>query len=137
MTAAELLSELTRLGIEVVASGDRLRYRPRSAVAPDLAAKLKMHKPELLALLRPPPEVAPILAQSGTDAPGPLRKPVCRCGSTRWRDVPIHNGKSVRRDCGKCGRFIEFPVWYGKDTLHTEQQRIQCRYVQETHQFAE
>ena len=43
-------------------------------------------------------------------------KPVCRCGATNWRDVPIHGGKSIRRDCGRCGRFVDFPVWYGKAT---------------------
>ncbi len=48
-------------------------------------------------------------------------KPMCRCGSTTWRDVPIHGGQSVRRDCARCRRFIEFPVWYGKDTLQNEQ----------------
>ena len=44
------------------------------------------------------------------EAPGP----VCRCGSTRFRDVPIHGGRSVRRDCAACGRFLGFPVWYGE-----------------------
>jgi hypothetical protein len=38
---------------------------------------------------------------------------VCRCGSTRWRDVPIHGGRSIRRDCARCGRFLSFPLWYG------------------------
>ena len=37
-----------------------------------------------------------------------------RCGSTGWRDVPIHNGRSTRRDCAGCGRFIDFPVWHGR-----------------------
>jgi hypothetical protein len=39
---------------------------------------------------------------------------VCRCGSTRWRDVPIHGGRSIRRDCARCGRFLSFPLWYGQ-----------------------
>lgn len=47
-------------------------------------------------------------------------KTVCRCGSTTWRDVSIHDGQSVRRDCGRCGRFLAFPVWYGKDALQNE-----------------
>lgn len=51
-------------------------------------------------------------------------KPICRCGSTTWRDVPIHGGRSVRRDCGRCGRFLDFPVWYGKDTGHRDQYRV-------------
>ena len=52
--------------------------------------------------------------------PPPPRKPkprkpdaVCPCGSTQWRDVPIHGGRSIRRDCARCGRFLSFPLWYG------------------------
>ena len=47
MTAADLLANLARLGVEVVAYGDRLRYRPRSAVTPDLVERLKTHKAAL------------------------------------------------------------------------------------------
>jgi hypothetical protein len=50
--AAELLVEVSRLGIELVAHGDRLRYRPRTAVTPDLAERLRIHKGELLTILR-------------------------------------------------------------------------------------
>jgi hypothetical protein len=40
--------------------------------------------------------------------------PQCEnCGSQHYRDVPIHGGKSTRRDCAGCGKFIEFSVWYG------------------------
>jgi hypothetical protein len=54
----------------------------------------------------------------GTDgAEQQLAEPICRCGSTTTVDVPIHSGKSVRRDCG---RFVDFPVWYGKGTLRNE-----------------
>ena len=51
MNAAELLAELTRLDIRLVAHGDRLRYCPRSAVTPHLAALLKAHKAEVLEIL--------------------------------------------------------------------------------------
>jgi len=37
-----------------------------------------------------------------------------RCGATRYYDVPIHGGQSTRRDCARCDRFIEFPIWHGK-----------------------
>lgn len=69
------------------------------------------------ARLRPTPEVAPAPPVASTDAPATSAEPVCRCGSTTWRDVPIHGGQSIRRDCGQCQRFIEFPVWYGQTTL--------------------
>jgi hypothetical protein len=51
----QLLRTLTQLGIRLEADGDRLRYAPRSAVTPDLAKRMKAHKPELLAMLRPSP----------------------------------------------------------------------------------
>jgi TubC N-terminal docking domain len=50
--AADLLLELDRLGVRLQADGDKLRFNPRSAVTPDMLARLKVHKAELLALLR-------------------------------------------------------------------------------------
>lgn len=52
MTASELRAELARRGIRLDAYGDRLRYAPRSAVTPELAERIKVHKTELLAALR-------------------------------------------------------------------------------------
>lgn len=51
-------------------------------------------------------------------------KAVCPCGSTSWLDAPIHNGRTIRRNCARCGRFLGFPVWYGKpeETLPTPTQ---------------
>ena len=37
-----------------------------------------------------------------------------RCRGREFVDVSIHGGQSVRRDCARCNRFIEFPVWYGQ-----------------------
>jgi hypothetical protein len=34
-----------------------------------------------------------------------------KCGSTITVDVPIHGGRSTRRDCGRCGRTLGFPRW--------------------------
>jgi hypothetical protein len=51
MSAADLLLELNRQGIRLEANGDRLRYHPQSALTPDLLARLKAHKAELLAIL--------------------------------------------------------------------------------------
>jgi hypothetical protein len=94
--AADLLAELRRLGVAVGVQGDRLWAEPKSAIDPDLVGRLRQHKPTLLALLR-------------ADAP--------RCGSCGTRqfvDVSIHGGRSVRRDCARCGQFVSFPVWHGK-----------------------
>ena len=48
----DLLEELAHVGIEIVADGDRLRYRPRSALTPDLTKRVKAYKMDLLAILR-------------------------------------------------------------------------------------
>ena len=117
MTTADLLVELEQRGVRIEAHGDRLRYAPRSAVTDGLLEQLKLHKAELLALLRPTRDIVSVPPVAVQDAPAKPTKPVCRCGSTTWRDVSIHDGQSVRRDCG---RFIEFPIWYGKGTLQNE-----------------
>ncbi len=89
---------------------------PRGALSPDLLDQLKARKAEVLALLlradefnadgTPDAEPAPFIEQ------GVNPNAVCRCGSTKWRDVPIHDGQSVRRDCGR---------WYGKNAGHKGQ----------------
>jgi TubC N-terminal docking domain len=124
MSAAELLADLDRLGIRLEADGDRLRYHPRSALTPELLDRLKAGKADVLAILRPAPEVEQPRPVATMDADAKPTKPVCRCGSTACRDVPIHNGQSIRRDCGRCGRFIHFPVWYG-NAVPNEQYRIE------------
>ena len=50
-TAAQLLTELQALGVTLAADGDRLRFRPGTAVTPELLARLRTHKAELLAML--------------------------------------------------------------------------------------
>ncbi len=50
----ELLDELARLGITLVASDDRLRYHPRELVAPELVERLKEHKAEVLEIVNNP-----------------------------------------------------------------------------------
>lgn len=65
-----LLVELARRGIELWAAGDRLRYRPRSAMTPDLADRLAAHRGDLLAIL-----AAADLAAGDTAAPVPTYTP--------------------------------------------------------------
>ena len=119
---AKLLTDCDARGIRLFLAGDGglTIDAPQDTVTPDLIERLKAHKSELLTLLRPTPEATPIPAPSDADALATPIRPVCRCGSTRWRDVPIHHGQSVRRDCGQCRRFIGFPIWYGEGTLQTE-----------------
>ena len=38
-----------------------------------------------------------------------------RCGRLDdFTDTPIHDGRSTRRDCKRCGRFVEFARWCEK-----------------------
>ena len=118
-TLADLLAECDAHGIRLaLADGDGLEIdAPKGGLTPDLLDRLKGHKAGLLAILRSSASETP---KPGADAQHAAQKPtgpVCRCGSTTWRDVPIHGGQSVRRDCGRCGRFLDFPVWHGKATL--------------------
>ena len=55
MTAAALVAELRARGVELIPAGDRIRYRPASAVPPDLVARLRACKAEVLCLLTVPP----------------------------------------------------------------------------------
>lgn len=47
---------------------------------------------------------------------------VCKCGSREFKDVPIHSGQSISRDCARCGKFVMFLKWYGKASARP------CRY---------
>ena len=49
--AAVLLAELNQRGFELQIHGERLRYRPRSAMTPDLAERIRRYKGELMAIL--------------------------------------------------------------------------------------
>lgn len=51
MDARELRATLERLGVELAADGERLRYRPQCAVTPVLRAAMTQRRDELLALL--------------------------------------------------------------------------------------
>jgi len=51
MVAYDVLHELQRRGVEIVATGDCLRFRPRENVTPELHEKMTRHKAELINLL--------------------------------------------------------------------------------------
>jgi hypothetical protein len=124
MTGAptDLLAECEDHGIRLTLAGDGglTIDAPQYALTLDLLDRLKAHKAELLAMLRPAPstEAEPEIAPHRPVRKMQKSKPVCRCGSTTWRDVVLrhapHNGTTIRRDCAACGRFLDFPLWYGK-----------------------
>ena len=61
VSATALLAELRDRGIELRYLGDRILYRPREAVSPDLRAELQKHREEVIALLRQKGIAPPLL----------------------------------------------------------------------------
>lgn len=95
MTAVALVSALRARGVELVAAGDRVRFRPASAVTSDERAALRRFKPEVLALLTGPLHADP-------NAPDP---------TTRLLAMPL--GVFARE-----GRPMEVRVsWWPRDAL--------------------
>ena len=120
------MADLATRGIRLEARGDRLRYRPRQAMTPELVQQVKSLKAELLTILATAdmPETTLEAFQAfdrvptkAVEAVKDSNVPQCgRCHSTEYRDTPIHDGQSVRRDCAECGRTDSFPVWNGEAT---------------------
>lgn len=139
-TLAELLMDCDAIGIRLAPASDGTITidAPRSALTPAFVSRLKAHKAQLLTLLLRTKDVdvgsAPHSKPVHNSAPTTTTKAICRCGSSTWRDVAIHDGQSTRRDCGRCGRFIEFPIWYGNNTGHNDQHSIECSHGRETRQ---
>lgn len=52
MNAQLLLDQLHLAGFQLVVSGEKLRVNPFSRLTPDLRAKLKMHRSEIILALR-------------------------------------------------------------------------------------
>jgi len=90
MSLEQLHTELLKLGctLSVDTDDSLLVEGPSESLTQELAARVRVHKPKLLQLLR-----------------------CARCRSTDVVDVPIHGGNSRRRDCAACGRFMGFPMW--------------------------
>jgi hypothetical protein len=112
----QLLATCDSLGIRLLpgADGGLSVDAPQDALTPDLLQQLVAAKVDLLAHLAADrsPGIQTISSATGTEVV------ICRCGSTTWQDVPIHDGRSTRRDCAHCARFIDFSRWYGTDALH-------------------
>ena len=51
MTAVDIIQALRQRGVELQAAGDRLRFRPKEAVPPDLLALMKERRGEILTAL--------------------------------------------------------------------------------------
>ncbi len=87
MNASQLITELTRLGIRIEAKGDQLRFKPQSAVTPDLAVRMKAHKGALLK----------ILSSRSMDLGA------CACCGEELLEIPTSDG-FLNLECPSCDR---------------------------------
>ncbi|HQA44934.1 MAG TPA: hypothetical protein PLM77_11130 [Phycisphaerae bacterium] len=94
--AAVLMGELAARGIELQAEGGKLRFRPRAAMTPDLAERVKRHKPELLAMLT-----------GDSCSLQQLPQPDCGQGGT-------HADKEWRRFIAECRPWPDGRGWYDR-----------------------
>ena len=110
-----LLADLRRKGVELRVEDGWLRFRPRSAVTPDLAARMTCHKQELVALLRAEEErdestwpdwgsavdTAVVFNLDGHASPPHVP---CWCCSRRewWRLLEAGGGKPGPWICARC-----------------------------------
>ena len=113
--AAALLAQLRRSGIELAVMGGRLRFRPRSAVTPDLATRMARHKRELVALLQAEERrdvpawpdwdsAVDLTAVFNLDGRASPPNVPCWCCSRRewWRLLEAGGGKPGPWICARC-----------------------------------
>ena len=66
MSVAPLVEELVGKGVRLSVEGGELKCRgPKSALTPEIVARLKAHKAEVIAHLRPTPEAPPVKVPEG------------------------------------------------------------------------
>ena len=138
MTAASLLANLTFRGVVLTkVDGDIQIQSPKGELTDNDIQIIKDHKPELIDLLTVPSRwgeyhdaIAHAFANPSTreeigplwmtepDGFGPcefhettLPGDCDHCGSDQHKDYSIHGGRSIRRDCANCGRFIQWQKW--------------------------
>lgn len=68
MVLPELLREIENRGVELVPAGDRLRFRPKRNLTPELVEGLREHKAEILEALgngARAPDCVPVIRDAG------------------------------------------------------------------------
>ena len=102
-----LTDDLLEAGAELVLRGGRAAAEPADDVPDGAMATIEAHQPELIETL----------VTIGVPDLAKVRDPVCRCGSPDFRETRIHDGRSIRRDCAACGRFVGFSHWYTEPAI--------------------
>lgn len=89
----DLLAKLAAADVRLSVRGIRIALdAPNEALTPELIDSIKEHHAALREHLQ-------------------LHGPCLRCGSEEHIDVPIHGGRSIRRDCARCHQTKGFSVW--------------------------
>jgi hypothetical protein len=146
MTATDLLQDIRRLGLTIKAEGDALRVAPAGRLPPELRDAAKIHRRELLALLRPlrvSVPASPPVPRAGArlffsdDWGRPCKAEGaymwCWDGAGRWlyaRDFPVPaHTLALRPDyparCPSCARR-EFRVAWQEFSNGTMHLRCEC-----------
>jgi hypothetical protein len=127
MDCVTLIERAKEAGLSVLAEGPRLIVRgPRRSHR--VAQELLNRKSEVLAALnslskavchtfadktRSAAAKSEILSAGNVEVRARRQLSCQRCGSPAFVDTRIHGGRSVRRDCDRCGITWGFPVWFG------------------------
>jgi len=118
MNVTSLLSELHSLGVTLEAHGDRLRFRPVSAVPPDLVEHLRANKQEVLAHLErhPATDKAPTTLEALSQIGAVLIR-TARFGSV-WLAIDQGTADEIRAE--EQQREKPCPVLMADDVAHME-----------------
>lgn len=96
--AEAILDELSALDVRLMVDGILLTAdAPKGVLTPERLQVIRHHRRELIHLVR-------------------CQGPCSRCGSLDHIDIPIHGGRSTRRDCANCRLTKGFPVWAPYET---------------------
>jgi hypothetical protein len=116
--ASEILEELSRRGVAVLADGETIRLKPTAPLDDGLLARVKAHKPEILAVLSSRPACCSATCYEiepgrwihhpwdGCTTPMPPAKAQPTAEKACW-----HCAGTGQCDCILCGRFKSHTIW--------------------------
>ena len=106
MTATEILYELERRGVHLEVAGDKVRWRPKEAVTPDLVEALRQRKAEILGLL----SRATVAGQTRQAVQARVRGQEA-VSKTAKADVCWHCRGTGKCQCACCGAYDARRTW--------------------------